>query len=225
MIMSSRLLLTATAALLFCGCATTQHASTVKTSGFLRDYSQLTKGTDEQAVLRYVNPSAQWGRYTKVMLKPVVLYAGKGSDLANASQEDRTALANYFTAALYEELKKDYKMITIPGPDVITIRAAITDADQSEVVLDTITTIMPIGLALSTLKRTVGESDSFVGEAQAELEILDSNSNTRLAAAVDRRIGTKALRSKFGGWNHAKEACDHWAEQLREQLVKMSGRM
>jgi hypothetical protein len=103
----------------------------------------------------------------------------------------------------------------------MTIRAAITDADESEVVLDLFTTVMPIGLALSAMKSVATGSGSFVGDAQAEIEILDSSTSTRLAAAVDRRVGTKALRYKFGAWNDAKEACDHWAQQLRERLEAM----
>lgn len=212
------LLITATAALGLCGCSTTQQAASVKPSGFLVNYSQLKKGDGDQALLRYFNPAARWSRYSKIMLYPVKLYASKGSDLNNANPEERAGLANYFSAVLREELKKDYTLVSTPGPDVMVIRTAITDADESEVLLDTVTTLMPIGLALSTMKRTIGESDSFVGDAQAEIDIADSMSGVRLAAAVDKRYGTKALRSKFGGWSHAKEAFDYWAEQLRERL-------
>ncbi len=202
----------------FNACSTTQQAESIRKSGFLGDYSQLRKGGEEQALLRYVNPNVRWSRYNKIILKPVKIYAGKNSDLRNADREAQSALANYFTAALSEELKKDFTLVSTPGPGVMTIYTAITDADQSEVVFDTITTIMPIGLALSTMKRSIGESDSFVGDAQAEMEIVDSVSDVRLAAAVDKRYGSKALRSKFGGWNHAKETFDYWAERLRERL-------
>jgi hypothetical protein len=202
------------------GCATTQQARSVKPTGFLGNYSQLKAGEGDQALRRYVAPNVQWRRYTKIMLQPVQIYAGRSSDLSKASPQERQALANYFTAALREQLQKDYGLVTRPGPDVMTIRAAITDADESEVLLDTVTTIMPIGLALSTMKRVVGGSDSFVGDAQAEMELVDSTTGQRLAAAVDKRIGTKALRSKFGTWNHAKECFDYWAEQLRERLAE-----
>jgi hypothetical protein len=216
-----RLILTMTSTLIICGCSTTHQADSVKPSGFLANYSQLKKGGDEEALLRYVNPRAQWDNYTKILLQPVKLYASKGSDLRNASAEERAALANYFTAVLREELAKDFQLVSSPGPGVMTIRAAITDADESEVVLDLFTTVMPVGLALSALKSVATGSGSFVGEAQAEIEILDSSTSTRLAAAVDRRVGTKALRSKFGAWNDAKEACDYWAGHLRERLKEM----
>jgi hypothetical protein len=201
-------------------CSTTHQARSVTKSGFLGNYSQLKEGDSGQALLRYVNPDVQWSSYKKVILEPIRVYAGKNSNLASADKEEREVLASYFGAALRKVLQKDYVLVTTPGPDVMTIRAAITDADSSMVMLNTVTTILPIGLAASSLKRVVTGSDSFVGEAQCEIEISDSRTDQRMAAAVDKRIGTKALRSKFGGWSDAKEAFDYWAEQLGERLAE-----
>ncbi len=205
----------------FVACSTTQQADSVTKSGFLGDYSQLRKGEDGQPLLRYINPRTRWLQYKKVIVEPVRVYAGKKSKLASANTEERQALATYFGAAIRENLKDDYMLVTSPGPDVMRIRAAITDADSSMVLLNTVTTVMPIGLAVSTLKRAVTGSDTFVGEAQAEMEISDSLTDERLGAAVDKRYGTKALRSKFGAWNDAQATFDYWAEQLRERLLEL----
>ena len=89
------------------------------------------------------------------MLPPVKLYGGKDSDLRNASPEEPAALANYFTATLHEELGKDYRIVSSPGPDVMIIRTAITDADESEVLLDTVVAVASASgpCALSRKKR------------------------------------------------------------------------
>jgi len=202
------------------GCATTQQADEVRPSGFLKNPSQLKEGDGDQALLTYRNPKAQWSRYSKIMILPVQLYAAQNADMKSDSKEERVALANYFTASLYGSLKQHFTIVRAPGPDVLKLRVALTDADQSEVLLDTISTVMPIGLALSTAKRVVTGSDTGVGFAQAEMEVLDSQTSTRLAAAVDKRYGTKALRAKFGSWNHAQEAMDHWSEQIAMKLVE-----
>ncbi len=206
--------------LFIAGCSTTHQARSVTTSGFLDNYAQLKEGEDGQAVLRYVRPGVNWASYNKIIIDPVMVYAGPKSDLASANQEQRQALASYFMATLKENLSQDFKLVNSPGPGVLRVRAAITDADSSMVMLNTVTTILPIGLAVSTLKRVVTGSDSFVGDAQAEMEILNSTDGVRLAAAVDKRIGTKAIRSKFGSWNDAKEAFDFWAERLRTRLAE-----
>ena len=203
------------------GCATTQQADTAKRSGFLIDYSSLKPGKGDEALLTYRNPRANWSRYKKVLIDPVAIYTAPNAELRSDSREEQAALATYFAAALRQELGKHFTIVTTRGPDVLRIRTALTDADQSEVLLDTVSTVMPIGLALSTLKRATTGSDSAVGFAQAEAEVVDAQTFTRLAAAVDKRYGTKALRSKFGSWNHAKEAMDYWAAQLASRLVEL----
>jgi hypothetical protein len=59
------------------------------------------------------------------------------------------------------------------------------------------------------------------GEAATEMEVLDSVTGERLAAAVDRRQGGKmAFRGK---WTDAKDAFDFWAKRFRERLDEMRG--
>lgn len=202
------------------GCATTQQAETVTKSGFLGDYSKLKAGKGDQALMVYKNPRAAWGMYTKIMVDPVSIYMTREAELRGDSKEERKELATYFNAALHEELKKNFKIVKTPGEDVLRLRVALRDGDQSEVLMDTISTVMPIGLALSSVKRQALGSDTAVGFAQAEADLRDSVDGTRLAAAVDKQFGTKALRSKFGTWNHAKEAMDHWAEQISARLLE-----
>ena len=77
-------------ALVFLGvtaCATTQQANDVVTAGFLDDYSILQRGVgDHEALRRYVNPIADWKKYTKVMIDPVQLWMGQSSPLRNISR-------------------------------------------------------------------------------------------------------------------------------------------
>ena len=66
------------------GCSTTEALSqnivqkmegeappTITTSGCLGDYSQLQPGKEGQAALVYINPNAQWAKFTKVIIDPV----------------------------------------------------------------------------------------------------------------------------------------------------------
>jgi hypothetical protein len=60
-----------------------------------------------------------------------------------------------------------------------------------------------------------------VGAVTIEAELLDGGTNQRLAAVVDRRSGTKALRSKFdGSWGDVKLSFDWWATRLRTRLTE-----
>lgn len=207
--------------IVFAGCSTTHQARSVTPSGFLGDYSQLKEGDSGQALLRYQNPRAEFSRYNKIMIDPVKAFAGSDTNLNNVSREDLQPLVNYFYAKLLRELATDFPIVTRPGPDVMRLSTALTDADDSSVALDTISTILPFGLALSTLKRATLGTHTAVGNAQAEMDLRDSLTNVRLAAAVDRRSGTKSLGGKFNEWDDSRAAIDHWVQQIKDRLVEI----
>ena len=213
--------------LLLSGCASTLQKRSVKGSGFLRDYSQLKDYGGETAMLSYIDPKANFRAYTKILLEPIRGYASsKDSSMAKLSKEKQQHLLNYFDAALRESLKKDYLLVRQPGPDVMRVRVAITEAKGSMVVLDTLSSVIPIGMALNAVKAGLTGKSLSVGEIGAECEGLDSLTGRRLFAAVDARVGRKYTGKfdKFSRWHTAEDACDFWAEQLHERLLEKSGR-
>ena len=212
---------------LMCGCLSTFQARTAVPSGFLGDYSQLKKGTNGQPLLVYVDPRADFTKYGKIMMDPVRMYAAKpDSDLARVSKEDQQRLVNYFDAALRQRLKADYALVAQTGPDVMRLRVAITEAKGAKVLLDTASTVTPIGLAISGLKTIATGSGTSVGSIGAEFEVLDSTTQERLAAAVDERIGRKITGKfdKFNKWRTAEDSFDYWAERVQTRLREASGK-
>jgi hypothetical protein len=205
------------------GCGTSSQARNATPSGFMSDYSQLKPGTDGEALLVYVNPAANFKKYKKIMLDPIRIYAGPDSSIANISKEDQQDLVNYFDATIRENLKKDYTFVNAPGPDVMRLRVAITDAKGSKVALDTVSTVFPIGLAVSGLKKMTVGSHTAVGDVGAEAEGLDSKSNQRLFASVDARVGEKISGKfdKFNKWRVAQDSFDYWAARLQQRLTEL----
>lgn len=61
-----------------------------------------------------------------------------------------------------------------PGPDVVRLHIAITDLKQSRPVLSADTTVIPVGLAISVIKRGVGGSWAGSDATGAEFMALDS---------------------------------------------------
>ena len=209
-------------ALTISGCASTYQARSVETSsGFLDDYSILKKGTWSQALLVYINPQANemCKKYTKVLLEPVTIWVKDKSSLEKVSEEDRQMLTDYLYDSLKEALGKDYEIVDRAGPDVLRVRAALTEADGSLVVLDTITSVVPIALGVSTLKQLVFGTASFVADASIELEAQDSLAQTTLVALVDRRAGGKGWSKKFNKWGKVEKAFDYWAEKAQTRLA------
>lgn len=204
------------------GACATYQARSVKKSGFLGDYSMLKPGGEGRALLVYIDTKADIKAYSRILMDPVKLYASQESSMSNVSKEDRQKLLNYADAAIREQLAKDYVFVQKPGPGVMRLRVALTEAGNAHVIMDTISTIVPIGLAVSGLKAIATGSWSFVGSAGVEVELLDSQSDTRLVAAVDRQVGGKVTGKgdKFDEWRTVKNAIDLWAERLQKRLAE-----
>jgi hypothetical protein len=212
---------------LLSGCASTYQKREVTGSGFLKDYSQLKDYGGDTAMLSYLDPKANFRAYTKIMLDPVCAYAsGKDSKMGKLPREKQQMLVNYFDAALREQLTNDYTLVSQPGPDVLRLRVAITEARGSMVVLDTVSSVVPVGIALSAIKAMVTGKHLSVGEIGAECEGLDSLTDKRIFAAVDARVGRKYTFKfdKFNRWHTAEDAFDFWAKRLHDGLLEKSGR-
>ena len=207
--------------LLATSCATTHAVRHVKTSGFLGDYSQLRPGGDGEPALIYRQATAGPG-YGKVLIDPVVTYAGPGSRLHKLSAQDRQALLDYFHAALREQLGQDFALAEAAGPGTLRLRVALTDARGSKILMDTLSTVVPVGLAISALQRVALGQTATSGRATIEAEVLDSQTGERLAALVDGRAGRKVTGrfDKWKKWQDVRDACDYWSGRLRAELAR-----
>ena len=206
------------------GCSTSFQARSTTESGFLGDYSQLHKGTGDQALEVYIKPDVDWKAYNAILMDPVrVYYSVETGWWTSASQETVQALVNYLDATVRKQLGDSYKFVDQPGPGVLHLRVAITDTQGSNRVLDTASSVIPIGVAANLLKRAVFGENASVGEAGIEGEILDSQSGERLAAAVDKRVGRKYTFkfNKFNAWRVAEDSYDVWALRLRNRLAEL----
>jgi len=207
-------------ACLLAACASTSQGREAKASGFLGDYSQLKPGQEGQALWVYVDPSAKFSAYNAILLDPIAVYSSaEDSALAKVPLSEMQGLVNYFDATIREHLAGDYKFVTKPGPGVMRLRIAISEAKGAKVVLSTVSAVTPVGLALNGLKKGVTGASTGVGKTGVEMELLDSQSGKRLAAAIDERVGTKT--SSFGEWQSAKEAFDYWAAKLAARLQEL----
>jgi hypothetical protein len=181
-------------------------------TGFLgNDYSLLTPpaaGTDQQAMLRYVNPNANWSSYNKIMVAPVTYWAADDSKLSAADQQ---ALCNYMYTVLVTDLGKSFVIVDQPGPGVLKVSAALEDATSAVPVLRSISVVVPQARALSVIKMAATGTYAFVGSAQGAIKFNDSISGQLLAAAVDKRLGGASIRNiDVWQWGGADNAMNYW---------------
>jgi len=217
-VVSKILVLLLTVALVGCSASGMKN---VEQSGFLNDYSQFMPGSDDEAALVYIKPGADFKPYSKIMFERVVVTLSPSSEAREIDPTTLKELTDYYQNALLEAVKGGYEVVDQPGPEVLWVRVAITDVEPSNPTANTMSSIIPVGMAVSAAAKATTDANLGTGEAATEMEVLDSMTKERLAAAVDRRQGGKmAFRGK---WVDTEQAFDYWAKRFRERLDSLRG--
>jgi hypothetical protein len=194
-----------------------RHFEDAEHSGFLGNYSGLAEreGYDAQEV--YINPKAGWPRYSAIHLESVSLWVHDESK--KPDPKDQKMLTDMLYKALHDKLGEKFKLVNEPGPGVIQVRAALTQAKGARVVLNTVTTVIPQARLASTVLGLGTDTAALVGAASLEAEATDAISGERLAAVVDSRAGTKGVTRMLTKWGDVEAVDNYWAERMRDFFV------
>ncbi len=188
-------------------------------SGFLGDYPKFERGAKGGVDWVYLKKGVDFKVYDKVMIDQVVFYFKPDAKYKGIHPDEIKQLSDAFHQSMVDALGKKYPLVDKAGPGVLRIRFAITDVVPSKPGLNTVTSIVPVGLAISLIKKGITGSHTFVGQASVEVEFLDSQTNERLAAAIDTKTGKKYKIIKGAKkWGHAKDAFKFWSKRLRKWL-------
>jgi hypothetical protein len=197
------------------GCAQTEQAREVETSGFLRDYSILQPGKEGEALLVYRNPQADFSRYQAVYVERAIILITKDSTVP---REDLKRLADDLRSKVIWKLNEDLLVVPKPVPGALRIELALTEAEPSDVGMDIVSTIIPPAGLVSGAKELATGTRAFVGRASVEAKLTDSNTGTLLMAAVDRRVGGRSLDGSMSSWDDVHQAFEYWADTLSQRL-------
>ena len=192
------------------------------TGFFGADASKLTAGPEGGAALVYVNPNAQWSKYTKIQLVPVEFWAAADSTVSTSDQQ---TLVTYFYNQLQTNLAKNFTLVSAPGPDVLTLRVALMDATTAVPGLRSISVIVPQARVLNGVQSLATGSYAFVGSAEAEMKATDSTTGEMLAGAVDQRAGGMGIKGAASfQWGDAENAMDYWAQKINSRILQLQGK-
>jgi len=210
-----------------------------KPAGFLSDYSKLkSKGRDSEAY-SYVDPSAEMGKYNKLMVDRIKIYLKEDAPSKEIDPAELKELADYFHQAIVKAVEPVYPVVNEPGPDVLRMRIAITDLVPNKPEASVVTLVVPylwIAEGGAGVAKGKAGSTPFIGEAAVEAEALDSVSSKQLAAYIEERVGKKynwthgvdtAVKDylkAYSTWAYTKQAMDHWAQTLRKALDRWHGK-
>ncbi len=192
------------------------------TSFFGDDASKLQPGPEGGAALAYIDPNAQWSKYTKIQLMPVEFWAAADTKV---SESDQQMLTSYMYNKLQEDLSKNFTIVNQPGPDVLTLRVALMDATTAVPGLRSISVIVPQARVLNGIQSLATGSYAFAGSAEAEMKATDSVTGELLAGAVDQRAGGLGLKSAASfQWGDAENIMDYWAQKITSRFLELQGK-
>ena len=197
------------------GCASSNNVN----SGFLGDAAIYAKLAPSQRALdeTWISPNADLKKYKKIMLDQVVFYLNDEAENKAIDPDEIKALAEAFHEAFIKELNPSYPIVAEAGPDILRVKIGIVGIEPSNPALDSITTIVPVGLAISLVKQGVTGSGTGVGNASMEVMFIDSQSNQVVALGKDKQIGSKLdVAAKTDKWGHAKSAFAYWAKSVKK---------
>ncbi len=173
-------------------------------SGFLEHYDDLEPDPTSKGRFWFERPGFDWRNYHRVAIDPISIHLEPNRQEINDRQV--RALTDYFADAVRNELGDAYPLTQSSGPDVLRIRAAVTDLEPARPLLNLLT-------ALAVPMRFD------VGRASIEVELLDSVTGERLAAMMDTKRGSKLkVWQGFSRWSDTRGAFRAWARELRVAL-------
>jgi hypothetical protein len=184
------------------------------TEGFLGEYAKnLAPGPKDGVKMRWLKPGVDFGKYNKVMLESVIFFLSKDSDFKGIDPQEMKELADTFNLQIINALKDKYPIVSEPGPDVLRLRIAVTDIKSSKPGMSAISSVMPVGLGISLIKKGASGSWSGSGSTSAEAMVVDSMTNDVIAVAKDDR--SAAFTDRFSKWGSAEESFKFWGERIK----------
>ena len=193
-----------------------------QTQGFLDGYyKDLQPGPEGGAKMRWLKPGVDFGKYNKIMLDSVIFYFADDSENKGIDANDMKELADACDKQIVDVLKDSYPIVAEPGPDVLRLRFAITDLKQSRPVLSAVTSVVPIGLGISLVKKGATGSWTGSGATSAEVMVLDSMTNEVIAVAQDNK--SAGFTERFSKWGSTEDAFKYWGDRLKLFLDNAHG--
>ncbi len=187
-------------------------------SGFLGNptvYDLLQPVEDGGA--RWLKPGVDFKKYNRFMVDSVVFFLADKADYKGIDPQEMKELCDEFNKALVAAFKDKLPIVAEPGTNVARVRFAITNVQPSRPGVSAVTSIIPVGLGVSLVKK--GATGGWVGsgETATELMVLDTASNEIVALGATKRAAE--FDERFSKWGSAKEAFKFWSERLVKTIM------
>ena len=135
--------------------------------------------------LVYRSPTVEPGKYKGIFVDNADIYRAADADFGDASEEDKTRLAEQLSTDFRSALTKHrYHLVTAPGPGVVRLHLILAGVKESKPVAATVLRLTPLGLGMSAAHTAASTNSALVGSATVSGELLDGETGEALAGFV-----------------------------------------
>lgn len=196
-------------------------ADNVAQSGFLSDYAKLKPVEGREGVLRFVDTSIDLRSYGKVYIDPVQVVVSTENGYKGVQPDVLKRMADSFKDSFVKALTPGYQIVPAPGPDVLSIRLAITGIQPVSPPLG-VTDFIPIKAIFNAGRAAAGDAPK-VAELSAEIEVLDGKGRQAAAVVATRKAEKNLSQKDTITWNDLTPIVDAWSKNFRAALDEARG--
>lgn len=213
--------------LLLCACAA---KSTAMDEGPSRhflgaDFGKMTAVAGFKERYSWRSPAFDPKNYSAVLLDPTVVWQADAMAAdAGVSPQELDAVAKHLDQVLKQTMQSiDFPLKDQPAPRTLRISAAITQVKASNPTMNTISSVLPVGILISLGRKAVGSADPNVGSCSIEVRFSDAVTGETLGLFADHKDGDKYDSANFHKLGQAQEAVDKWSVDLRAGILRVWG--
>ncbi|MFA0087419.1 hypothetical protein BCU70_19280 [Vibrio sp. 10N.286.49.C2] len=149
-------------------------------------------------------------RYDSVVLDRIYVVVEE----SELSDDEITLLTEHLKTKLSEKLSSYKRIVDTPSDSTLRISIAISNIETPNPVLAVTSSILPVGLGISTISKITTGEHTNVGKATIELMVSDSITDDPIIAVIDRRSGNKDMSTMIDSLDDAKDVINWWVERL-----------
>lgn len=132
----------------------------------------------------------------------------------DVAPEELRKLEGAFRAALTKELGANYTIVSSPGPQTISVRAAVVDLQPGNPLLFA-SSYAPYASTVATASSLMTGTSLGAGDATIEAELLDSTTRERFFGIIDRAAGSKFRpREGLSRWGQVELMFEKWSKEF-----------
>ena len=153
--------------------------------------------------------------YDSVVIDQIFVLTEEGS----IDSDDVQELTDHMLERLTERISQYTTVVSEPNGRSLRISIALSNVETPNPILAVTSSVLPFGLAMSTISKVATGEHTNVGSASIELLVSDAQDGTPLFAAIDRQAGNKDFSTMIDSLDDAKDAINYWVERLGVTLA------